>query len=281
MTATATRCLNCGAELHGAFCAACGQRSVPVNPTVAQLTGDAWEEMTGYDGRIASTFRALLHPGRLTHEYLQGRRARYLPPVRLYLTVSVLYFVVAAGAPQIATPSDGEATGPGGLRIELTDQVMTDEERAEALRQIDRAPWVLRPLLRSAAEDPRALRARIFAIMPRIFFGLLPVFAGIVALFYRGYTFPAALVFAAHLHAVAFLIFTVSEAAKYTGRPWVSAAIGLAAAIGFAAYALRAFRAVFGGSWPATLAKASAVGLTYLFAAIPAFVIMLAWAALT
>ena len=43
-----------------------------------KLAGDAWQELSGYDGRIAATFRGLLHPGRLTLEYLQGRRARYL-----------------------------------------------------------------------------------------------------------------------------------------------------------------------------------------------------------
>jgi hypothetical protein len=101
------RCLNCGAALHGAFCGACGQRSVPADPTVSELAGDAWQELSGYDGRVAATFRGLLHPGRLTLEYLQGRRARYLSPVRLYLTVSVIYFLIAATAPQIA----------GGLRI--------------------------------------------------------------------------------------------------------------------------------------------------------------------
>ena len=81
------------------FCGACGQRSVPANPTVSELAGDAWQELSGYDGRIAATFRGLLHPGRLTLEYLQGRRARYLPPIRLYLIASVTYFLLAAAAP--------------------------------------------------------------------------------------------------------------------------------------------------------------------------------------
>ena len=52
--------------------------------------------------------------------------------------------------------------------------------------------------------------------MPRVFFGLLPVFAGIVWLFNRRRRFPAALVFATHVHAFVFLAFTVSEAAKFT-----------------------------------------------------------------
>ena len=88
---TEQRCLNCDLPLTGAFCSTCGQRAVPPHPTVRELLGDAWAELTGYDGRIARTVRALLlHPGRLTREFMEGHRARYISPVRLYLTASVI-----------------------------------------------------------------------------------------------------------------------------------------------------------------------------------------------
>jgi hypothetical protein len=278
-------CLNCGAEIQGSFCSACGQRSVPANPTVAELAGDAWQELSGYDGRIASTFRGLLRPGRLTNDYLQGRRARYLPPVRLYLSVSLVYFLVSASTPQ--TPENrADITGPAGMKIQLTDRsgaapLLTAEERAEMLKTVDQEVWFLRPMIRAFAEDPEAFRARIFTIMPRVFFGLLPVFAAIVALFYRGRTFPTALVLSAHVHAYAFLIFTVSEMAKWTQHAVVMGTIGVAALLAFVAYVLLAFRAVYGGSWMVTIAKAVGVGVVYLFASIPAFILILVWASLT
>lgn len=275
-------CLNCGAELHGAFCASCGQRSVPANPTVSELAGDAWQELSGYDGRIAATFRGLLTPGHLTIDYLQGRRARYLPPIRLYLIVSVIYFVAAASAPQITGPN-ADITGPAGMRIQLTDRatVLTAEDRAEMLKDLDQAPWFLRPMLKAFAEDPDAFRARIFTIMPRVFFALLPVFAGVVALLYRGRAFPTALVFAAHLHAFAFLIFTISEVAKMTGQAVVMGVVGVAAVLAFVIYTLRAFRAVFGGGWLITMVKAVSIGVVYLIASIPAFIVILVWASIT
>lgn len=275
-------CLNCGAELHGAFCASCGQRSVPANPTVSELAGDAWQELSGYDGRIAATFRGLLTPGHLTIDYLQGRRARYLPPIRLYLIVSVIYFVAAASAPQIAGPN-ADITGPAGMRIQLTDRatVLTAEDRAEMLKDLDQAPWFLRPMLKAFSEDPDAFRARIFTVMPRVFFALLPVFAGVVALLYRGRAFPTALVFAAHLHAFAFLIFTISEVAKMTGQAVVMGVVGVAAVLAFVIYTLRAFRAVFGGGWPITMVKAVSIGVVYLIVSIPAFIVILVWASIT
>lgn len=272
------RCLNCGAEFHGPFCAACGQRFVPANPTVTELTADAWHELSGYDGRIASTLRGLLHPGKLTKDYLRGQRARYLPPVRAYLIVSVLYFVVAASAPNMGTRS-AEITGPDGVRIDLIEGgALSAADRAAILAEMETAPWFVQPLLKSVVEDPAAFRARTLTIMPRVFFALLPVFAGIVSMFYRGRNFPTSLVFAVHVHAFAFLLFTLSEAAKFTGLVWFAVGVGIVAIAGFAIYTLFAFRAVFGGSWPMTIVKALGIGIVYVFASVPAFVVILLWA---
>jgi len=270
----AGRCRNCGATLDGAFCAACGQRSVPINPTVSELAGDAWNELSGYDGRIAATFRNLLRPGQLTVDYLQGRRSRYLSPVRLYLIASLVYFLVAAAVPE----------GVGGLRIGMWNDrgeaQLSAEERAALQVALAELPWPIRPMLESAVKDPEAFRARVVKILPRVFFGLLPVFAGIVWLFYRSMRFPAALVFAVHLHAFAFLTGAISEAAKFTGSLAVSLAVGVIVLVVVSIYALRAQQAVFGGTWPETVAKATAIGLLYMIAAMPVYAIALIWASL-
>ena len=275
------RCLNCSAPLHGPFCAVCGQRAVPANPTIRELAGDAWQELSGYDGRIMATLRGLLRPGLLTREYISGRRAHYLPPVRLYLIVSVLYFVVAASAPNLG----GRApAGPAGLRITVDNQdgmALSDDERAEMRAQLDDSPWVLRPMLRAMLEDPAGFRLRVFTVMPRVFFALLPVFAAIVALFYRQRTFPASLVFAVHLHAFAFIAFALTEALKFSGSEPLVLTVSGVIAIAFAVYALQSLRAVFGGGWPITLAKAAGIGVVYMIASIPAFIVIMVWASLT
>jgi len=280
-----SQCLNCGADLGGPFCAACGQRSLPANPTVSELVRDAWQEMSGYDGRIVATFRGLMHPGQLTRDYLQGRRAKYLPPVRLYLTVSLVYFLVAAAAPPVAARTSGEVTGPGGLRIGVSQSrngraMVTKEDRAEILKELDSSPWFLRAMLKSLVEDPDGFRARLFTIMPRVFFGMLPVFAAIVAWLYRDRRFPAALVYALHIHAFAFLIFTFAEIAKFSGSQIVAAVIGVSAAVVFAVYTHRSLQVVFGGSWLQTLRKETAIGFAYALVSVPAFFIILIWASM-
>lgn len=277
------RCLNCEAELSGPFCAACGQRVVPPDPTVKELAGDAWQELTGYDGRIAATIRGLLHPGRLTIQYLRGHRAAYLPPVRVYLIASLIYFVVAAAAPPTPARQPGEVRGPVGIRLGVwstANSDLTDEDRAELRKSVEEAPAVFRPLLRAVVQDPEALRARLFTTMPRVFFAMLPVFAGILALFYRGRRFPTHLVFAAHVHAFAFVLLTLAEAVKFARNDIVQAVVGLAMLLIVHVYGLRALKAVYGGGWPRTLAKASGIGFIYLAASIPAFMIILTWAAI-
>jgi hypothetical protein len=268
------RCLNCGAPLHGAFCGACGQRSVPANPTVSELAGDAWRELSGYDGRLASTFRNLLRPGRLTIDYLQGRRARYLSPVRLYLIVSVVYFLAAAAAPEDAS----------GLRIgvwnDSDNPQVSAADRARVEAEIADEVWPVRVLLQSIDRDPEAFRARSFTIVPRVFFAMLPIFAGIFWLFYRPMRFPAVLVFVAHLHAFAFLALSISESVKLTEVPAITIPIGLMMFATVVGYGLRAQRAVFGGGWLMTLIKAAAIGVLYLIASLPAFVVVLIWASM-
>jgi uncharacterized protein DUF3667 len=111
----ATVCLNCGASLDGPFCAHCGQRALPPHPTTRELAGDAYQELVGWDGKVADTIRLLLrHPGELTRRMLDGQRSRYISPVRLYLTCSVLYFLAVAAVPLPDTARFEVSFGIGG-----------------------------------------------------------------------------------------------------------------------------------------------------------------------
>jgi hypothetical protein len=80
-----SRCENCGAPLTGKYCSACGQHHFdhPVHD-FGHFVSEAFEDLTHADSRLWRTLIALLfRPGFLTREFLDGRRVRYLPPVRL------------------------------------------------------------------------------------------------------------------------------------------------------------------------------------------------------
>ena len=90
-------CLNCGTLLTDAFCAHCGQRAGDAHLSVRDIAHEAVAEHLGFDSKVARTLITLLrHPGRLTTEFLAGRRVRYVPPLRLYLSLSVLFFLCSA-----------------------------------------------------------------------------------------------------------------------------------------------------------------------------------------
>jgi Protein of unknown function (DUF3667) len=161
-----TQCLNCRADLSGPFCGQCGQRAIPAYPTLRELLGDAWHELSGYDGRVVRTFRALLSaPGALTVEVLEGHRARYVSPVRLYLVASVVYFLVAAGSPNLGdakTPSPASSNVTIDLRNpEAAMAQLTPEKRAELQASVDRTVWWMRPVMRAAVTDPAGFNRRV------------------------------------------------------------------------------------------------------------------------
>jgi hypothetical protein len=89
-------CLNCGARLSGQYCGQCGQRASSRLISLWELTRDAFGDLFELDSRLWRTLVPLLvKPGKLTKDYLEGRRARYMPPFRMYLVLSVVFFVIA------------------------------------------------------------------------------------------------------------------------------------------------------------------------------------------
>lgn len=96
-------CLNCGAHLRGQYCGQCGQRGQSRLISLWELVRDAFGDLFELDSRLWKTLVPLLSkPGLLTHDYLQGRRARYMPPFRMYLVLSLLFFLVAFFEPEEA-----------------------------------------------------------------------------------------------------------------------------------------------------------------------------------
>lgn len=89
-------CLNCGTRLRGQYCGVCGQRARNRLISLWELISEAFGDLLELDSRIWQTLIPLLRrPGRLTRDYLEGRRARYMPPFRTYLVLSLIFFIVA------------------------------------------------------------------------------------------------------------------------------------------------------------------------------------------
>ncbi len=88
-------CLNCGAAIYGRFCHVCGQENIEPKETAWHLITHFVYDITHFDGKFFSTIKYLLfRPGHLSHEYLKGRRASYLHPIKLYVFTSAFFFLI-------------------------------------------------------------------------------------------------------------------------------------------------------------------------------------------
>ena len=88
-------CANCGAPLVGPYCAMCGQEPDYHRRTVRSLAHDLLEDIASFDSRILRTAKALLfQPGELPLAFHEGRTRRYVPALRLYFFVSLIFFLV-------------------------------------------------------------------------------------------------------------------------------------------------------------------------------------------
>ena len=91
----AETCRNCGHENVEVFCARCGQESslhiLPIGEAISDVVG----EFISFDSRLYVTLKPLLtRPGFLTCEYLRGKRAAFIAPLRLYLMMSAVHFLL-------------------------------------------------------------------------------------------------------------------------------------------------------------------------------------------
>ena len=90
-----THCENCGVALTGPFCAQCGQPAIDYHRSFGSLMADAADAFFNIDARFFQSFGLLLFkPWRLTNEFIAGKRARHVHPLRVYLIASVLFFLV-------------------------------------------------------------------------------------------------------------------------------------------------------------------------------------------
>jgi Protein of unknown function (DUF3667) len=289
----AAHCDNCGATLSGRYCATCGQRrEAPVN-SLWHFTQLATEDLTHADSRLWRTLAALLYkPGHLTREFLTGHRARYLPPVRLYLVMSVVFFLWAASTQSSfdVVQLDQDQLNAAHVKVETLDQDdaaavfapkpgETEEQRTQRLcgTQTYNGPWsrqiapIVPQLCRKIATDisvnkGRLLREAFLHNLPRAMFIFLPLLAGIMMLMYwrpRHFYVEHLLLFV-HNHAFVFLVAILSWGLAKVLPQVLESWLTFAVLAYLAWYMFRSLRVVYGqGRW-LTFAKLALLSFFYL-----------------
>lgn len=237
-------CLNCNTRLHGKFCHSCGQKATSASVKLHDFVHEATHEFLHLDGKIVNTLKLLVaKPGQLTVEFLEGRRSRYVSPLRVYLTFSLIFFTLAAILPR-GLESAVKVRGDTGLQGD------TELERRLATG------------MRKAEQDADLIGNAVLHHLPKIMFVLMPVFALIIWAFYRKQQqfYIPHLYYSVHFHAFVFLVMSVYVAVNRIGVPKPAAAVLILTVI---PYHFIALRRVYGGSRGVTLAKGFAVAFLY------------------
>jgi len=131
-------CLNCGTDLKGPFCYYCGQPDKNLMRFFPALLRELLADTFDFDSRFLRTIKPLLFkPGKLTRDYLDGRRFRYVPPLRLYVFSSIAFFFLAAilTSSAITVTDEGDGESIVGIQFGTGDHPELDD----ALDKLDPA----------------------------------------------------------------------------------------------------------------------------------------------
>jgi hypothetical protein len=300
---TPAACDNCGATVSGHYCANCGQKAEHAVHSLRHFLSEVAEDLTHADSRLWLTLKALVFkPGFLTCEFLAGRRTRYLPPFRLYLVMSVLFFLIVAF---------NTALTDNGQSLETLAQAQaraTSEEDKEALKALSEkypiftgadihehgekacadlpydGPWKERigPLLRASCvrvvRDQHEVRAEFLHNLPRAIFLLLPILALLLKPLYRRPPryLVEHLLFLLHNHAFLYLAFGLLGLVDAFGASdAVTDPLLFAVVLYIPYYYYRGMRRVYGEGTARTVSKLTVLSLAY---AVLAVVVLLATA---
>jgi len=124
-------CENCHQALNGPFCANCGQSTDSTLKYFWVVIMHLLDDIFSFDSRASRTLWPLIaRPAFLTNEYFAGRRVHYVPPLRLYLFISIVFFITLKF---FVTADDGSAININN-KEEVTTQVKTHIKQLETER---------------------------------------------------------------------------------------------------------------------------------------------------
>lgn len=257
-------CANCGCTDIQRYCPRCGQENEPSAVPLNQVLRDILEEFVRFDTKLWTTLRTLLQqPGRITREYLQGRRAAWVSPVKLFLALLFVQAVLRSLAPGWFDVSDIERQSAGlrkgytlvGMLLpalpkpteaEPTVRQPASERDDGCADEVNKAVTeaVAKALkVRSKREQERSRTAWLTGNATTMAMARIPLFAALFAMLYRRQSryYIEHVIFALHLQSAVTLIETGGAVVGGLGIPLA----GFAAGIGALVYAFRAMQTVY------------------------------------
>ena len=280
-------CKNCKTTFEGKFCPNCGQSVFEYQRPFRFLLADFTGNLFAFDTRFWKSLKALtIKPGRLTKDFIQGKRARYMPPFRFYIFVSFLFFFIFSSflghevsvsdenkqdvykvldeakkstVTRNATELDTIKTTENTFNFEFVNDTseLSEEEKDEKLSKVK--DGVVKVM-----ENPKIDMNSFLKFLSWSLFLLMPVYAGILWVFNRK-TAPyyySHLILAVNQHSFWFLILSLYFGIQYFFPDKVSEPEFFLLLL-LPIHTFLGFKQLFERSWLRTLSKSIGICIMY------------------
>jgi len=297
------KCPNCENLLYGQFCFSCGQNQKGVDRFFWSIINEAMGNIFSRDSKILLTiFYLFARPGFLALEYFNGKRARYIQPVRIYIFSSLIFFSILSlsnyfsddiqVAPSvnadgqtnfiIGSKEEFDPTGPDSgmdkefnfVQIDLLDDETNNELR-------ERLKKKTAEFYEDRAKTSKSILSGIIESAPAGLIVILPIFALFMKLFYftSGFYYTRHLVLTVYNHSFLFLAFSANLLLGFLDQ-WITEVISYISTlieVWIVIYIFMSLKIFYNQGYTITIFKFFFLGLIYFIMFVFIYLIIFLW----
>lgn len=153
-------CLNCGHVVEEHFCPHCGQENIVVKEDALHMVAHAIADYFHFEHKFFGTLRPLLFkPGQLTKEYVAGKRVSFIHPIRLYIFVSIVFFIFILGGKgkenKVTTHKEAKTVATENIPKSRADSIQAEKLKSveEGLKYVPIAGKLRDSILKEAKQE--------------------------------------------------------------------------------------------------------------------------------
>ncbi|MCX6287010.1 MAG: DUF3667 domain-containing protein [Bacteroidetes bacterium] len=295
-------CLNCGHQLwvNDLFCHQCGQKRLEREDlSFSHLIGESFFDYFHFDSKFFRTILPLIYkPGWLTLEFMKGKRRSYVEPFKLFLVISIIYFILlpfsnetekkesdkvmpeTEGVQKVGEKADlvhihyslrnvpVSRSGQDSMRMEVDSIGIQRYVDKHFPKESPATKFFLRHVCKIMISRGQSLGTVLEHTASKLIFLLIPVFALLLKLFYirRKRLYFEHLIFSLHLHAFFFLVLILSLLVEV----FIPVSFFLIMTV-FLVYGFIALKRYYSQTFGKTLSKMFLISLSYLIIGLPLF----------